>query len=360
MKRLLTISLIFCLLLSATTVNAFAADTANSTGESLTQEYTDLFHKQLYRGDLDNNGKVTIDEAKQYLRIAAKLEDPQAGVDYDMTGDGKITTDDARRVLRIASGLETAATNEEIFEYFKKELNSVKKEFPGFERTTVSTCTSAKVTITDAPKGLLYDFNATNEEYVDYLKRNEKMLKMADEAEYNKMLAEAQAVYKPIEKTKTVAPGSTSHYSYFPVVRLTYACNLDFNEVKSITFKQDGGSYIITIKLGSYTYNEKNPYPATVYDDAERQKLPYGKIFNIPEFNDTSSYELKKVVLDKGEVILKVDAETGKILTVDYSYQCTSSVYTEAELKDDSGKAQSTMKTTMTNVIKNQEHFVLN
>lgn len=356
MKRFLTGFVTVCLMLSALSVNVFAADTGSET-TSLTQEYTDLFRKQLYRGDLNSDGNVTIEEAKKYLRVAAKLENTDNLEIYDMTGDGKVTTEDARKVLRIASGLETSATNEEIFDYFKKELNSVKKEFPGFTRTTVSTCTSAKVTITDAPKGLLYDFNATNEEYVDYLKRNEKMLKLADEAEYQQMLEEAQSVYKPVTKTKDVAAGSTSHYSYFPVVRLTYSCNLEFDEIKSITFKDNGDNYVITINLNSYTYNEKNPYPATVYDDAERQKLPYGKIFNIPEFNDTDNYELKKVTLDKGKVTLKVDAQTGKVLTVDYFYRCTSAVYTEADLKDDSGKVESTMKTTMTNVIENEEHF---
>ena len=108
--------------------------------------------------------------------------------------------------------------------------------------------------------------------------------------------------------------------------------------------------------VNNYTYDEKNPYPATAYEDAERLKLPYGKIFNIPQFNEAEEMDITKVVLDKGKVVLKVDSQTGKIDDVDYFYRCSVTGVLVENVKDNKGN-ETVMTTTMKNVIENQEYF---
>lgn len=351
MKRILSVLVVLCLLTGAFSVNAFAADSSEEANANLTREYTEIFLSQINRGDLDGDNKVTVEEASKYLRIAAKLDEPEAGVNYDLTGDGKITTADARKALRIASGLEFGATDEEIFEYFKNELNTVKKTFPGFDRTTTSVATDSRITVSGVPKIPVsivkwVDINANNEEIVSYYKRTaDAWKKVASDEEYEAMLKDAESLYEPVEKTKRIESGSKSHYTYFPVTGLANTCRLEFEDIKDISMKTTDGKFIITLIMGSYTYDESNPYPATTYESNERQSLPYGKIFNLPEFNDDSTYALEEIVFDDGKVVLEVDSETGEIITADffYSYKLTLNLSSEEE-----GMEDVVMKTTTT------------
>lgn len=354
MKKVLSALLAVCLFITAFSVNVFAADSSQEANANLTKEYTEIFLGQLNRGDLDGDNKVTVEEAKKYLRVAAKLDEPEAGVNYDLTGDGKITTEDARRALRIASGLELGATNEEILEYFKNELNTVKVAFPGFERKTTSTCKSAKIAIKSNPESIL---DTSEVEFVDYIEDKKTMfILMGKKAEYEELYAEALAKYEPVVSNRVVAAGSSSHYSYFPVAGLSWACNLSYEDIKSIEIKESNGQFVITLLMDSYTYDEKNPYPATVYEDKERQVLPYGKIFNIPQFSEAEEMDITKVVLDKGKVVLKVDSSTGEIADVDYFYRCSVTGSLSETIKDNKGN-ETVMTTTMKNVIENQEYF---
>ena len=175
MKKVISLILTLCLLLAVFSINVFAAEETTEDKNAVTKEYTTAFNSQLYRGDVTGDEKVTIEDAKKYLRVAAKLESPEKDVDYDITSDGRVTTADARKALRVASSLELTATDEEIFAYFLKEVNSVKITKPGYLRTATGTCKAAKITITGAPKGLTWDLNANNIEYVDYLKKNENI-----------------------------------------------------------------------------------------------------------------------------------------------------------------------------------------
>ena len=59
-------------------------------------------------GDLDGDGKVTAEDARTALRIAARLENPtkkQLEVG-DLNKDGKITAKEARAILRYAANLD--------------------------------------------------------------------------------------------------------------------------------------------------------------------------------------------------------------------------------------------------------------
>ena len=52
-----------------------------------------------------------------------------------------------------------------------------------------------------------------------------------------------------------------------------------------------------------------------------------------------------------------MDAKSGEIMDVDYSFRCTSVVYQESDLVDDKGNVTSTMKTWMTSVFEYNEFY---
>ena len=73
----------------------------------------------LFKGDLDRDGKIIAGEARQILRMSAKL-DPVPAPDSqefrlaDLNGDGQILADDARTTLRISAKLEDTVTVESV------------------------------------------------------------------------------------------------------------------------------------------------------------------------------------------------------------------------------------------------------
>ena len=77
-----------------------------SKEEESSERHTD---KYLIMGDLDGNGKVTAEDARIALRIAARLQNAtkyqmQVG---DLNKDGKITAGEARLILRFVAKLDT-------------------------------------------------------------------------------------------------------------------------------------------------------------------------------------------------------------------------------------------------------------
>ena len=83
-----------------------ASNEPTSKEEESSERHTD---KYLIMGDLDGNVKVTAEDARIALRIAARLQNAtkyqmQVG---DLNKDGKITAGEARLILRFAAKLDT-------------------------------------------------------------------------------------------------------------------------------------------------------------------------------------------------------------------------------------------------------------
>ena len=82
-----------------------ASNEPTSKEEESSERHTD---KYLIMGDLDGNGKVTAEDARIALRIAARLQNAtkyqmQVG---DLNKDGKITAGEARLILRFVAKLD--------------------------------------------------------------------------------------------------------------------------------------------------------------------------------------------------------------------------------------------------------------
>ena len=66
MKKVFGVILSLCILLSAFSVNVFAADEATTEDpHEETRAYTEAFNKQLSKGDVTGDKKVTTEEARQ-------------------------------------------------------------------------------------------------------------------------------------------------------------------------------------------------------------------------------------------------------------------------------------------------------
>lgn len=325
MKKILGILLSLCVLLSAFSVNAFAAEEeATDDPYAATRGYTEEFSKQLSKGDITGDKKVTTEDATEYLKVAAKLAPPKENVNYDYTGDGKVTTADARKALRVASGLEATVSEEVIFDYFLNEVNTVKTTMPGFTRTATGTCKSAKISVSGAPS--LMGLNCKDKEYVDFIEENESLFKNDENPEeYEKMLADAKALYEPQKETKVIAANNKVHHiNNYPVSGLSVGCRLTYDDIESASMKTENGYYVITVTLGDYKYDSNNPYPAAPSQQSLRKDIPYGKVFNLLELGEEDAKKLKQVDLKDGKVTLKIDSVTGEIVNSDYFFKITT------------------------------------
>ncbi|MBQ5884680.1 MAG: hypothetical protein IIW72_09135, partial [Clostridia bacterium] len=260
------------------------------------------------------------------VNIVTLTSEQKSACDVVTTGvdNGVITTADARKALRVASGLEASISDEAVFDYFLNEINTVKTTTPGFKRTATGTCKSAKITVSGAPS--LMGLDCRDKEYVDFIRDSESLLKDdSNPEEYDKMLKDAENLYTPQTESKVVpAENRVQHINKFPVSGLAVSCRLTIDDIESVSFKTEDKYYIITITLGDYKYDSKNPYPAAPSQQSERKDIPYGKVFNLLELSEADAKKLKQVDLKDGKVTLKIDSTTGEIINSDFFFKITT------------------------------------
>ncbi len=318
LKKLLSVVLVFCMLLSVTafSVNAAYSDDFSDAGKKA--------YNKLMLLDADNDGTINTEDAAMYLKAAAGIIDDKDG-SYDYDGDGVVSVADAQAVLTVVAGIETPLNQSEALMLFNDSLNEVKSTRPGFERTVTMQCPSIKVTTIDAP---IPEMNVTNMEfnkYVDHLVKTMNTfpynlaLNAEMQAELKAMQAEAKEVYMPQVETRSIAKTSNSHYSYFPVTNLGWSSKLTTSDVKSISCALSGSVAVVTIEMGNYIYIG-DEYPTGTKGFAARQALPYGKVFNIPSFDESDGSTINKVSFKNGKVVCHIDITTGSPIYAEYTY----------------------------------------
>lgn len=80
---------------------------------TVTNEVYDINFTPRYFGDIDDNGYVTVEDARTALRVAVKLEELKDNADRiyaDVNFDGSVTVEDARFILRMAVKLDPLMT----------------------------------------------------------------------------------------------------------------------------------------------------------------------------------------------------------------------------------------------------------
>ncbi len=332
-----------------TSVSAETATVSELTG-------TEKSFLKIQRVDADSNGEYTTADAAVFLKAAAGIiEDSEQ---YDIDFDGDVSLADAQAALRIVAGISPVLSEAETLALFNSQINTVKTVRPGFDKTSTVVCPSIKITTTNAP---IADMNVTDLEFNKYVDKIIKVMNtfpynmaLNDEmkAQLNEMKAQAEASYDPQVTTKTVNKTSNSHYSYFPVNNLGWSSKLTVDDISKASCKVADGSVIYTIELPSITYIG-DEYPTGSAGFSKRQALSYGKVFNIPALDESDGSTVNKITFKNGKVVLKVDVETGDILSVDYFYVNVSEVM--AAPQEDS---EITMKTTTT--MNTTENYIMN
>lgn len=375
MKKTISILLTVCLLFSLLSVSSFAL-----TSNEILDGYD--FALNVTQKDENNNiigytsdGKITLDDARAVLRVSAGIEEPREGFNYDVDGDGYITVTDVKAVIAVVLGIDVSISDDEyLLSLFKAELNSVKSARPGFTKTATAQCHSMKVTTHNAPAD---ELNVTNMEFDVYTNKTcdymedlvnnplySLVLTSAQKAEMKTQIADlrkqADEMYDLKTTTKTVNRYS-SHYYYFPVNNLGNSCFLEIEDIKSIECYEEDGYIIRKVTMNEDTYIG-DEFPTGNEGFTERWKtIPYGKVFNIPDFDETEGTKqtsvLNSVTFKDGVIISKVDKLSGLPVSVEYSYSYIADISTIPEVDDDGTVGlQMDSVTTATNT----ESYVIN
>lgn len=342
LKKIISALLVAAMMLSMACVSVSAVDI-----ETLTTGEKALLIMQ--RADVNGDAKYSTDDVSIILKAAAGIIEIENEEYYDLDLDGYVSVKDAQLMLEVVTGVGKLVTDEEALESFNTLLNGVKTKKPGFQKTSTLVCPSVKITTSGFPI-IVSSLNVSNMEYRDYVNKMASLMSGTDVDELKKS---AEEIYKPQTESKTVAASSNSHYTYFPVNNLGWSSKLTISDIKSITYTVSGGYIVYTVKMGDYTYG-KGQYPSGSKGFSDRQKLPYGKVFNIPALGEDESTVVNSVQLKNGTIVLKADLATGSIVSVDYSY----SYVTDVSSTNTSGNYTINMKTvTSTNV---SESFIMN
>lgn len=361
MKKSICLLLTVCVFLSAFSVSSFAA----LTNDEITLNFD-------YNGD----GSVNLEDARTVLRVSAGIEAPKDGLIYDIAGNNDgVTFEDVKKVISIVTGIDTEVTEcaEFNLSLFRGELNNVKKERPGFTKTSETQCLSMLVTTKNAPDSSLNVTNMPFDQYTnkscDYLEDMIDgplgiMISSSQKSEMKAQIADmrkqAAQVYDKKITTSTVAKRG-SHYAGFPVNNLGNSCFLEVSDIKSIECYEEDGYIIRVVTMNEDTYIG-DEYPTGYEGSSQRWKeISYGKVFNIPELSekegDKETSIVNKVTFKDGKIISKIDKLSGLPVSVDYSYTYTADISTIPEI-DQNGKEGLQMDSVTTATVK--ESFVLN
>lgn len=337
MKKFICIFTVLCLLVPFFSVGANAVIVSETTPDF----------------DYNNDGYININDARALLRVSAGIDDEIEGKTYDLVVDGCVDYYDVAKILRMISGIESEAnvSTEYLVALFKEELDSVKSVRPGFTKVSTTHCTSAKVTTRNAPESSL---NVTDMEFNVYV---DKVIAATDayswlltsdmKKELENMRTQAKELYNPQTETTTVTKANPTHYTEFPVNKLGYACFLEASDIQSISCYEQNGYIIREVIMKNDTYiGDQYPTGSAGFKD-RWQTISYGKVFNIPSFDETDGSTLNSVSFSNGRILSKIDKLTGLPVEVRYEYTCVSDISAAPQVNSD-GSEGLTMKTVTT------------
>lgn len=163
------------------------------------------FEVKRYYGDVDNDGKVTVTDARNVLCAAIGIYDETLGEhDFaaaDVDKDDKLTTTDARKILRIAAQLEAR-------EYMPTyEFNKHEAEILGFINEYRSTKSEGEL------PGLVLSnelSSAADQAAMEFALQTGTALRRGDDSYYYTLLDEKNISYKVTDKIICV---STTSYA---------------------------------------------------------------------------------------------------------------------------------------------------
>lgn len=326
LKKTLSVLIAVTMLMSVMSISAFAETT------ELTAVEKNIIKMQ--RVDADGDGTYTTGDVSAVLKAAAGIAEEDDYEKYDINGDGFVSVRDAQATLKAVTGVEPVVSQAELLAIYNERINSVKGDLPGFTKREIIQCTNVLVTTKNAP----YDaFNVTNLEFNEYVAHLETemskpplswILGSQKDTMLNELRAAAQNIYKPQSRSVAVGRGEeykNDHTDLFVVSGLNWSSNLTTSDIKGISYTMSGGRFVITITMKEYTY-VGDKYPTGVAGLSARTKLPYGKAFNLPEFDESDGSVVNSVTLKDGEITFSMDYKTSDVLKSVYNYTYISDI----------------------------------
>jgi hypothetical protein len=326
LKRLLSLVLAIVMIFTVASFSVYAENT------TLTATQKNILKMQ--RLDADKDGTYTTGDVSSVLEAAAGITQDGDSEDYDINGDGYISLRDAMVTLDAVTEVAPVVTQEELLAIFNERINSVKKNLPGFTRREILTHSSVTVTTVNPPNDA---FKANNLEYPEYVNQIDKLmhtwpysmaLSPEMEATLKEMKTYGENLYKPRSQSVAVGKGTEyedEHIALFAVGGLSWSSNLTINDIKSISYTMTGGRIYITITMKDYSY-AGDAYPTGATGLNGRAKLPYGKAFNLPDFDESDGSTLRSVSLSDGKIDFQMDYKTSDVLRVEYKFNYVSDI----------------------------------
>lgn len=196
------------------------------------------FEVKRYYGDVDNDGKVTVVDARTILRAAIDIsENTLSEHDFDaadVDGDDKLTTNDARLALRMAAHLE-AMEYMPSYEFNKHEEDVL--ELINEYRKTASDGTLKRLEV--SPELC----EVADKAAYEYVTQTGSALRRGDGSYYNTLLDENNVTYTVADKVMCVS--TTSYAQAFDkIISVKQSCKAltsqNFSEIGVGAYSKDG------------------------------------------------------------------------------------------------------------------------
>ncbi len=274
-------------------------------------------------GDANEDGNVSVADARYALRIASKLESPTVTADVleaiDLSGDGSITTVDARLILRLAANL-SEYTTEDLLTMPRTDYEVLLTAAKAVSLAKAYGCAYSKLeyqAITD------YSMNVNTQTYLRTFE--------------NELTSESKAT--------TVTYNQDSDEAYANLYDITL---VDSSMIKSYSCVIDDGCYNITIVLNDETVSGDDVDTVT----ATEKMFPVETVAHFTnKIQNKYWYKLNSTTLDYDMTYrdctleLTVDISTMTIqsmtLTMNYDFEITGKILGIA-IKDSDGNSTAT------------------
>ncbi len=304
---------------------------------------------KLRNADVDSNGTYSTEDVRLLLQAAAGTGEDKAS--YDIDSDGCTSVEDALAVLREISNVESLLTDAEAVALMNAKLNNVKTRgtgLPGFEKTITATCNSMKITQTVTASNvflqpMIKDMNCTDLEYDKYVEKMVDMMGSGKLTESEKQNIEAMKKsakeYRLPQTEKVIAKPENyvDHFLNFPRDTKNTSSEITTADIASIDYVMEAGNIKFTLMMPSKRYTSFAAYATNTY----------AKIMNVVEFDNDDGTRLNSVTLNNGSVVMKFNAQTGAMVSADYSYSYVSDVSapTQTQSNESMGSITVDMKT---------------
>ncbi len=279
-----------------------------------------MVENNILYGDIDDNKVVDTNDARIALMVAAGLEnidDEDAGNRADVNNDGVVTLFDARQILRGVAGLTSLQPSGAFYGFTGYKDDIINVSSPEAAIAVFNTCLNLVKTeqagFTRSEAVEVNNFNIKEVELVgvNFGNSAESVAQMIKDM----IVSEAEP-----EEAQTIIKGTNSDNA-MSVETETYVSKLSANDVYGIDVSYDGaGLMTISVALPD---SEIDNISQTAYADVFNTKLIVEDSENVLEnvFASESLADAKRKEVKNAILTLVFDTETGNVVSYTTTYE---------------------------------------